>query len=67
MVEKRALFTCTQGQAIQYMSVHVRMYVHMYVHVPYSLDQMLLSISHRSRIVAALPDELNEIDATLEY
>ena len=37
------------------------------VHIPYSLDQTLLSISHRSRIVAALPDELKEIDAALDY
>ena len=36
-------------------------------HVPYSLDQTPRSISRRSRIVTALPDELNEIDAALEY
>jgi len=34
---------------------------------PYSLDQTLLSISRRSRIVAAPSDVLNEIDAALEY
>ena len=34
---------------------------------PYSLDQMLLSISRLSRIVAAPSDVLNEIDAALEY
>ena len=33
----------------------------------YLLDQTPLSISHRSRIVAAPPDVLNEIVAALEY
>ena len=35
--------------------------------IPYSLDQTPHSISRRSRIVVALPDEVNEIDAALEY
>jgi len=35
--------------------------------LPYLLDQMLLSISRRSRIVAAPLDVLNEIVAALEY
>ena len=35
--------------------------------LPYLLDQTPLSISHRSRIVAAHPDVLNEIVAALEY
>ena len=34
---------------------------------PYLLDQTPLSISRRSRIVAAPPDMLNEIVATHEY
>ena len=34
--------------------------------VPYSLDQTPLSISRRSRIVAAPPEVLNEIVAALE-
>jgi len=33
----------------------------------YSLDQMPLSTSHRSRIVAAPLDVLNKIVAALEY
>ena len=37
------------------------------VYIPYSLDQTPLSISRRSQIVGALPDELNEIDAAFEY
>ena len=35
--------------------------------LPYLLDQTPLSISRRSRIVAAPPDVLNEIVAALEY
>ena len=35
--------------------------------VPYSLNQMPLSISSRSRIEATAPDVLNEIVAALEY
>ena len=34
--------------------------------IPYSLDQTPLSISRRSRIVAAPPEVLNEIVAALE-
>ena len=37
-----------------------------YYHHPYSLDQIPLSISRHSQIVAALPEVLNEIVATLE-
>ena len=37
------------------------------LNIPYLLDQTPLSISRRSRIVAAPPDVLNEIFATLEY
>ena len=37
-----------------------------YMYVPYSLDQMPLSISGRSRIVAAPPEVLNEIVTALE-
>ena len=37
------------------------------VEVPYLLNQTLLSISRRSRIVAAHPEVLNEIVAALEY
>ena len=36
------------------------------MYVPYSLDQTPLSISCRSRIVAASPEVLNEIVAALE-
>ena len=36
------------------------------VYIPYSLDQTPLSISRRSRIVAAPPEVLNEIVAALE-
>ena len=39
----------------------------MYTIVPYLLDQTPLSISRRSRIVAAPPDVLSEIVAALEY
>ena len=35
--------------------------------IPYLLDQTPLSISRRSRIVAASPDMLNEIVAALKY
>ena len=35
--------------------------------IPYLLDQTPFSISHRSRIIAAPPDVLNEIVAALEY
>ena len=38
-----------------------------YEWIPYSLDQMPLLISYRSRIVAAPPDVLNEIVAALKY
>ena len=38
----------------------------MYMYVPYSLDQMPLLISDRSRIVAAPPEVLNEIVTALE-
>ena len=44
--------------------VHAMVFIRKNWLVPYSLDQMPLSISRRSRIVAALPDELNEIDVT---
>jgi len=37
------------------------------IELPYSLNQMLLSISRRSRIVATPSDMLNDIVATLEY
>jgi len=37
------------------------------IELPYSLDQTPLSISCRSRIVAAPLDVLNEIVTTLEY
>ena len=37
-----------------------------YYHYPYSLDQMPLSISRHSQIVAALPEVLNEIVAALK-
>ena len=37
------------------------------VDIPYLLDQTPLSISRRSRIVAAPPDVLNEIVAALKY
>ena len=36
------------------------------IFIPYSLDQTPLSISRRSRIVAAPPEVLNEIVAALE-
>ena len=38
-----------------------------YIYIPYLLDQMLLSISRRSKIEAAPPDVLKEIVAALEY
>ena len=42
------------------------MYYLLLQQLPYSLDQTPLSISGRSRIVAAPPEVLNEIVAALE-
>ena len=48
-------------------ATYVGMWLYVCMYVQYLLNQTPLSISRRSRIVAAPPDVLNEIVTALEY